>query len=96
MICYRTEEEKKQAAEEEIVKLEADEMKAWEALQVAQERLAHLDEIVEQEKAEAERKAEEAKIEANRLETERILEEERYSLCIRRRYVFLNCESRTM
>ncbi|XP_033187501.2 uncharacterized protein LOC117155538 isoform X1 [Bombus vancouverensis nearcticus] len=73
----RTEEEKKQAAEEEIAKLEADEMKAWEALQVAQERLAHLDEIVEQEKAEAERKAEEAKIEANRLETERILEEER-------------------
>lgn len=59
------------------MKLELEELKAWEALQVAQERAAHIDEILEQEKAEDERKVEEAKIEAERLETERILETER-------------------
>ncbi|CAL7951253.1 unnamed protein product [Xylocopa violacea] len=73
----RSDEERKQAAEEERVKLEMDELKAWEALQVAQERVAHLDEIIEQESVEAQRKAEEAKIEAERLETEAILEQER-------------------
>ncbi|CAK9822828.1 Proteoglycan 4 [Anthophora retusa] len=73
----RTDEERRQAAEEERVKLEVEELKAWEALQAAQERAAHIDEILEQEKAEAERQAEEAKVEAERLETERILEEER-------------------
>lgn len=57
--------------------LELEEMKAWEALQAAQERSLHLDEILEQEKAEAERKVEEEKIEADRLETERVLEAER-------------------
>ncbi|OAD58338.1 Proteoglycan 4 [Eufriesea mexicana] len=73
----RSDEERKQAAEEERVKLEAEELKAWEALQAAQERVAHLDEIVKQEQAGAERQAEEEKIEAARLETERILEQER-------------------
>ncbi|XP_076758378.1 uncharacterized protein LOC143427804 [Xylocopa sonorina] len=73
----RSDEERKQAAEEERVKLEMDELKAWEALQVAQERVAHLDDIIEQENVEARRKAEEAKIEAERLETETILEQER-------------------
>lgn len=77
MICYRSEEERRQAAEEERVRLEVDELKAWEALKIAQERVTHLDEIVEQEQAEAQRQDEEKKLEAQRLETERILEEER-------------------
>lgn len=82
MVYHRSDEERRQTAEEELVKLEVDELKAWEALQIAQERAEHLDEILEQENAEAERKAEEAKIEAARLETERILEEEKYDIQI--------------
>nr|XP_033324367.1 fibrous sheath CABYR-binding protein-like isoform X1 [Megalopta genalis] len=70
-------EERKQAAEDERVRLELEETKAWEAVQVAQERVAHLDEIREQETAAAEREAEEAKMEADRVETERVLEAER-------------------
>lgn len=54
-----------------------EETKAWEQLQIAQERVAHLDEIIEQEKIEEKRKAEEEKIEADLLETRNILEEER-------------------
>ncbi|KZC06387.1 Filamentous hemagglutinin [Dufourea novaeangliae] len=73
----KSDEERKQAAEDERVKLEMEELKAWEALQAAQERAEHLDEILEQEKAEDERQAEEAKLEADRMETERVLEAER-------------------
>ncbi|XP_076637309.1 uncharacterized protein LOC143349727 isoform X2 [Colletes latitarsis] len=73
----RTDEERKRIAEEERVMLEMEEMKAWEALKVAQERAEHIDEILEQEKAESERQAEEAKMESERLETERIQEMER-------------------
>lgn len=73
----RTEEERKIAAEEERTRLEVEEAKVWEQLQIAQERVAHLDEIIEQEKIEEKRKAEEEKIEADLLETRKILEEER-------------------
>nr|XP_031825649.1 zinc finger protein 853-like isoform X2 [Nomia melanderi] len=73
----RSDEERKQAAEEERVQLELEEVKAWEALQVAQERAEHINEILDQEKAQAERQAEEAKMEADRLEAERIREVER-------------------
>lgn len=76
-IRRRTEEERKIAAEEERARLEMEEAKAWEQLQIAQERVAHLDEIIEQEKIEEKRKAEEEKIEADLLETRKILEEER-------------------
>lgn len=54
-----------------------EERKAWEALQLAQERKAELSEILEIEQQEAERKAEEAKLQAEHEEIERIEEEER-------------------
>lgn len=54
-----------------------EERKAWEALQLAQERKAELSQILEIEQQEAERKAEEAKLQAEREETEKIEEEER-------------------
>lgn len=54
-----------------------EERKAWEALQLAQERKAELCDILETERQEVERKAEEAKLQAEREETERIEEGER-------------------
>lgn len=73
----RSEEERRQAAEEERLQLEMEESKAWEALQLAQERKAELSQILEVEQQEAERKAEEAKLQAEREEVERIEEGER-------------------
>ena len=73
----RSEEERRKAAEEERVQLEMEERKAWEALQIAQERKAELGEILETERQEAERKAEEAKLQTEREEAERIEEGER-------------------
>lgn len=55
-----------------------EEKKAWEALQIAQERKAELSQIQEIERQEVERKAEEAKLEAERAEQEGLAEEERY------------------
>lgn len=74
---WRSEEERRKAAEEERLQLEMEEKKAWEALQLAQERKAELHEILEIEQQEAERKAEEAKLQAEREEEERIEEGER-------------------
>lgn len=54
-----------------------EELKAWEALQLAQERKAELTEILENERQEVERKMEEAKMEAEHAEAERVAEEER-------------------
>lgn len=59
------------------MQLEMEEKKAWEALQLAQERKAELSEILENERQEAERKVEVTKIEAERAEAERVTEEER-------------------
>ncbi|XP_072755221.1 uncharacterized protein [Anoplolepis gracilipes] len=73
----QSEEERRKAAEEERLQLEMEERKAWEALQLAQERKAELCEILETERQEVERKAEEAKLQAEREETERIEEGER-------------------
>ncbi|KAM0732154.1 Reticulocyte-binding protein-like protein 2a [Formica fusca] len=73
----QSEEERRKAAEEERLQLEMEERKAWEALQLAQERKAELGEILETERQEVERKAEEAKLQAEREETERIEEGER-------------------
>lgn len=77
MSRQRTEEERRKIAEAERVQLEMEEKKAWEALQLAQERKAELGEILENERQEAERKVEETKIEAERAEAERVTEEER-------------------
>lgn len=73
----RSEEERRKAAEEERLQLEMEERKAWEALQLAQERKAELSEILETEQQEVERKAEEAKLQAEHEERERIEEGER-------------------
>ncbi|CAL1687175.1 unnamed protein product [Lasius platythorax] len=73
----QSEEERRKAAEEERLLLEMEERKAWEALQLAQERKAELGDILETERQEVERKAEEAKLQAEREETERIEEGER-------------------
>ncbi|XP_024881382.1 neurofilament heavy polypeptide-like isoform X3 [Temnothorax curvispinosus] len=73
----QSEEERRKAAEEERLQLEMEEKKAWEALQLAQERKAELSQILEIEQQEAERKAEEAKLQAEREEVERIEEGER-------------------
>ncbi|XP_011169981.2 ensconsin isoform X2 [Solenopsis invicta] len=73
----QSEEERRKAAEEERLQLEMEERKAWEALQLAQERKAELSQILEIEQQEAERKTEEAKLQAEREETEKIEEEER-------------------
>ncbi|XP_071553619.1 uncharacterized protein [Temnothorax nylanderi] len=73
----QSEEERRKAAEEERLQLEMEEKKAWEALQLAQERKAELSQILEIEQQEAERKAEEAKLQAEHEEVERIEEEER-------------------
>jgi len=54
-----------------------EEKKAWEALQLAQERKAELSQILEIEQQEAERKVEEEKLQAEREEVNRIEEEER-------------------
>lgn len=54
-----------------------EERKAWEALQLAQERKAELSQILQIEQQEAERKMEEVKLQAEREETERIEEGER-------------------
>lgn len=59
------------------MQLEMEEQKAWEALQLAQERKAELTEILENERQEVERKTEEAKMEAEHAEAERVAEEER-------------------
>lgn len=74
----RSEEERRKAAEEERLQLEAEEKKAWEALQLAQERKAELSQILETEQAEAKRKAEELKQQAEREEMEKIEEGERW------------------
>nr|XP_050869027.1 calponin homology domain-containing protein DDB_G0272472-like isoform X4 [Vespula vulgaris] len=73
----RTEEEKKQAVEIQLTKYEMEEEKAWEALQIDLDRKAHLDEILEVERAEAERKIEEEKLEKERTEIIRLEEAER-------------------
>ncbi|XP_018350345.1 PREDICTED: eukaryotic translation initiation factor 5B-like isoform X3 [Trachymyrmex septentrionalis] len=73
----QSEEERRKAAEEERLQLELEEKKAWEALQLAQERKAELSQILEIEQQEAERKAEEEKLQAEREEVNRIEEEER-------------------
>ncbi|XP_035743714.1 probable serine/threonine-protein kinase kinX isoform X5 [Vespa mandarinia] len=73
----RTEEEKKEAMEVQITKYEMEEEKAWEALQIDLDRKAHLNEILEVEKAEAERKIEEEKLEKERTEILRLEEAER-------------------
>ncbi|XP_047344987.1 trichohyalin-like isoform X2 [Vespa velutina] len=73
----RTEEEKKEAMEVQITKYEMEEEKAWEALQIDLNRKAHLNEILEVEKAEAERKIEEEKLEKERTEILRLEEAER-------------------
>ncbi|XP_046832345.1 trichohyalin-like isoform X1 [Vespa crabro] len=73
----RTEEEKKEAMEVQITKYEMEEEKAWEALQIDLNRKAHLNEILEVEKAEAERKMEEEKLEKERTEILRLEEAER-------------------
>ncbi|XP_025158161.1 probable serine/threonine-protein kinase kinX isoform X1 [Harpegnathos saltator] len=73
----QSEEERRKVAEAERVELEMEEKKAWEALQLAQERKAELNEILENERKEVERKEEEAKLEAEREEAERVVEEER-------------------
>ncbi|XP_011697133.1 PREDICTED: microtubule-associated protein RP/EB family member 1-like isoform X2 [Wasmannia auropunctata] len=73
----QSEEERRQAAEEDRLQLEMEERKAWEALQLAQERKAELSQILEIEQQEVERKAEEAKLQAEREEVERIEEGER-------------------
>ncbi|EGI66826.1 hypothetical protein G5I_04632, partial [Acromyrmex echinatior] len=70
-------EAQRKAAEEERLQLELEEKKAWEALQLAQERKAELSQILEIEQQEAERKAEEEKLQAEREEVNRIEEEER-------------------
>lgn len=76
--CFvRTDEEKRRVEEEERVQLEMEERKAWEALQLAQERKAELCDILENERQEAERKAEESKLEAEREEAEKVAEQER-------------------
>lgn len=54
-----------------------EEKKAWEALQLAQERKAELCQILETERQEAERKAEEEQLEAEREEAEKVAEQER-------------------
>lgn len=54
-----------------------EEKKAWEALQLAQERKAELSEILETERQEVERKAEETKLQAEHEERKRIEEGER-------------------
>lgn len=77
-VPQRTDEERQKAAEEERLQLEAEEKKAWEDLQIAEERKAELSQILENERQEAERKQEEAKLEAERAEEERVAEEERY------------------
>lgn len=74
---WRSEEERRQAAEEERLQLEMEEKKAWEALQLAQERKEELCQILEIEQQEADRKAEDAKLQAEREEVERIEEGER-------------------
>lgn len=76
-ILQRTEEERRKAAEEERVQLEMEEKKAWEALQIAQERKAELGQILETERQEAERKAEVDQLEAERQESEKVAEQER-------------------
>ncbi|XP_011332702.1 calponin homology domain-containing protein DDB_G0272472 isoform X2 [Ooceraea biroi] len=73
----QSEEERRRAAEMERLQLEAEEHKAWEALQLAQERKAELGEILETERKEAERKEEEMKQQAEREEMEKIEESER-------------------
>ncbi|KYM96470.1 Reticulocyte-binding protein 2 like protein a [Cyphomyrmex costatus] len=73
----QSEEERRKAAEEERLQLELEEKKAWEALQLAQERKADLCQILEIEQQEAERKAEEEKLQAEHEETKRIEDEER-------------------
>ncbi|XP_043663611.1 calponin homology domain-containing protein DDB_G0272472-like isoform X3 [Vespula pensylvanica] len=73
----RTEEEKKQAVEIQLTKYEMEEEKAWEALQIDLDRKAHLNEILEVERAEAERKIEEEKLEKERTEIIRLEEAER-------------------
>ncbi|KAG5324725.1 RBP2A protein, partial [Acromyrmex heyeri] len=73
----QSEEERRKAAEEERLQLELEEKKAWEALQLAQERKAELSQILEIEQQEAERKAEEEKLQAEHEEVNRIEEEER-------------------
>lgn len=79
-VWQRSDEERRQAAEEERLQLEAEEKKAWEALQLAQERKAELSQILETELQEAERKTEEAKLQAEHEETERIEQGERWAL----------------
>lgn len=54
-----------------------EEEKAWEALQIDLNRKAHLDEILEVEKAAAERKVEEERLEKERTEILRLEEAER-------------------
>ncbi|KAH0948104.1 hypothetical protein HN011_011097 [Eciton burchellii] len=73
----QSEEERRKAAEEERLQLEVEERKAWEALQLAQERKAELNQILETERKEAERKAEEMKEQAEREEMEKREESER-------------------
>ncbi|XP_011872224.1 PREDICTED: microtubule-associated protein RP/EB family member 1-like isoform X2 [Vollenhovia emeryi] len=73
----QSEEERRKAAEEERLQLEMEEKKAWEALQLAQERKEELGQILEIEQQEAERKAEDAKLQAEHEEEERIEEGER-------------------
>ncbi|GAB1862445.1 Neurofilament heavy polypeptide-like isoform X5 [Camponotus japonicus] len=73
----QSEEERRKAAEEERLQLEMEERKAWEALQLAQERKAELSEILETERQEVERKAEETKLQAEHEERERIEQGER-------------------
>ncbi|XP_020296583.1 retinitis pigmentosa 1-like 1 protein isoform X2 [Pseudomyrmex gracilis] len=73
----QSEEERRKVAEEEHLQLETEERKAWEALQLAQERKAEFCQILEIEQQEAERKAEEAKLENERKEAEKIEEGER-------------------
>ncbi|KAL0109875.1 hypothetical protein PUN28_013488 [Cardiocondyla obscurior] len=73
----QSEEERRKAAEEERLQLEMEERKAWEALQLAQERKEELSQILEIEQQEAERKVQEAKLQAEHEETERIEEGER-------------------